>query len=103
MKRRTILLFLLIFLFCSGCSKAEDFVNIKPLTDFHMLDNGNVEIVWLENGRYKTIIVGPNSVYPHEGENEIIETLVDGYFQRFIYLNEEDYECFEKEQIIKED
>lgn len=95
--RKGILLLLLVIMFCSGC-KVKDFTNIKPLTDFSVLKNGNVEIVWVEDdGRFRTLIVENDNFYPYEGESKVVETVSDGYFRRFIYLSEEDYARFTSE------
>ena len=100
MKKTILLVSLLITIFCSGC-RPEPFTNVYPLTDFLILDNGNVEIVWVENDRFRTIIVEPEVFYSYEGESEIITSLIDGYVQTYVYLNTEDYERFLDE--IKED
>ena len=97
--RKTILLLLVILILCSGCHRVEPFTTLIPLRDFIVLDNGDVEAVWMQNGRFRTIIISPENVYVYDGESEIIETLQDGYFKRFIYLSEEDYERFMNESI----
>ena len=98
--RKTVLLLLLLVLISSGCRRVQDFTNIKPLIDFIVLDNGNVEIVLVEGGKFRTTILKPDKFYSYDGESKVIETILDGYYQMFVYLSEEDYERFANE--IKE-
>lgn len=98
MKKTLLLILLIVTMLCSGC-RPEPFTNVYPLTDFLILDNGNVEIVWVENGRYRTIIVKPEVFHLYEGESEIVTALIDGYVQTYVYLNPEDYERFLNETI----
>ncbi len=94
--RKRILILILIMFVLSGC-KPKDFTNIKPLIDFIVLDNGNVEIVLVEGGRFRTTILESDNFYPYDGESKIVETILDGYYRMFVYLNEEDYERFANE------